>query len=262
MAKVQFVTHDQAAQIEAPRCARGQIESRAYFKQAADPLHLRMHRLTADAVLRIERPATDTLLYVWKGAVVAHGVHLGERSSLIVERGALAELCAVAGPATLLLFSPKEEPRRERGAPHLRLLPRERVPCNRDLAGQGFAGGALHADASAVSCHLWLHENDFYVGGDPVAVHSHSEDEIIFVRDGALCVGNRAYGPGTALAIAANTKYGFDVGPTGLSFVNFRAAAPTYMSADGAHSMNEAEFWRSQTGRPEYIEIISKETHL
>jgi hypothetical protein len=67
-------------------------------------------------------------------------------------------------------------------------------------------------------------------------------------------VGKQAYGAGTALAIAANTKYGFEVGPQGLSFVNFRASAPTYTSQDGEHSMDEAEFWRSQTGRPEYIE--------
>jgi hypothetical protein len=100
-----------------------------------------------------------------------------------------------------------------------------------------------------------LHENDFYVGGNPVAVHSHTEDEIIFVREGELRVGNRGYGPGTALAVAANTKYGFQVGPAGLSFVNFRASAPTYKSSDGTHSMDEAEFWRSQTGRPEYLDL-------
>jgi hypothetical protein len=187
--------------------------------------------------------------------VVVQGVRLAERSSLIVERGASADISAVDDAATLLFFTPKKQRTGEPTAPRLLLLPSERVPSNRDLGGQGLAGGALHADASPQSCHLWLHENDFYVGGNPVAVHSHSEDEIIFVRGGELRVGNRAYGPGAALAIAANTKYGFHVGPAGLSFVNFRASAPTYKSSDGAHSMDEAEFWRSQTGRPEYLEL-------
>ena len=255
MAKVQFVSREMAAPIEAPAFCRGQIRSQAYFAKAADPLHLLVHELAADTVLYVGGARTDTLIYVWIGAVSVQGVRLDERSSLIVESGASALVSAVDKPATLLIFSPKEERPGEQTAPRLRLLPRARVPCNRDLGGQGLAGGALHADASPSSCRLWLHENDFYVGGNPVAVHSHSEDEIIFVRDGELRVGNRAYGPGTALAIAANTKYGFDVGPAGLSFVNFRASAPTYQSSDGTHSMDEAEFWRSQTGRPAYLEL-------
>lgn len=252
MAKVQFVTPENAATIEAPPGA-GQIQSRAYFKEQTDPLHLQVHRLTADAVLHVRDLPTDTLVYVWTGTVAVHGVRLGERSSLIMERGASAEMSAVDGAAALLFFTPKEQRRSDGAVPSLRLLPRERVPHNPDLGGQGFAGGCLHADASDASCRLWLHENDFYVGDSPVAVHSHSEDEIIFVRDGGLRVGSRHYGPGAALAIAAHTKYGFQVGPAGLSFVNFRASAPTYTSDDGKISMDEAEFWRSQTGRPEYM---------
>ncbi len=260
MAKVQFVTQESAAPIEAPP-GRGQIQSRGYFMEETDPLHLRVHHLTANAALNVRSLATDTLVYVWVGAVVVAGVRLGERSSLIMERGASTELCAVDGAATLLFFTPKERSggvaAYEGAASHLRLLPTERVPRNPDLGGQGLAGGALHADASATSRHLWLHENDFHVGDTPVAVHSHSEDEIIFVRDGELRVGNRHYGPGAALAVAAHTKYGFQVGPNGLSFVNFRASAPTYTSHDGQHSMDEAEFWRSQTGRPEYMDFPS-----
>jgi hypothetical protein len=267
MAKVQFVTPDKAAPIEAPPCGRGQIQSRAYFNEESDPLHLQLHQLTADAALDVTSLASDTLVYVWTGALVVEGVRLGERSSLIMERGASTEMSAVDGAATLLFFTPKaqrrteeqrraEEQRRSgKNAPHLLLLPSERVPRNPDLGGQGLAGGALHADASDTSCRLWLHENDFYVGDSPVAVHSHSEDEIIFVRDGELRAGGRRYGPGAALAVAAHTKYGFQVGPSGLSFVNFRASAPTYTSHDGKHSMDEAEFWRSQTGRPQYMDF-------
>jgi hypothetical protein len=255
MTKVQFVSPDGAALIDAPSSGGGRIQSRAYFNKEADPLHLQVHELTADTVLNAGSLETDTLVYVWMGAVVVQGVRLAERSSLIVERGASAAVSAVDNAAKLLFFTPKKPRSGEQTAPRLRLLPRERVPCNRDLGGQGLAGGALHADASPASCHLWLHENDFYVGGNPVAVHSHTEDEIIFVREGELRVGNRGYGPGTALAVAANTKYGFQVGPAGLSFVNFRASAPTYKSSDGTHSMDEAEFWRSQTGRPEYLEL-------
>ena len=69
-----------------------------------------------------------------------------------MERGASAEMSAVDGAAALLFFTSKEQRRSDAAAPSLRLLPRERVPHNPDLGGQGFAGGALHADASDTSC--------------------------------------------------------------------------------------------------------------
>ena len=65
MAKVQFVTPDGAAQIEAPTCGGGRIQSRAYFNKEADPLHLQVHELTADTVLNAGSLETDTLVYVW-----------------------------------------------------------------------------------------------------------------------------------------------------------------------------------------------------
>src|ERR1700677_2988429 len=146
MAKVQFVTPDRAAQVEAPTSGGGRTRSRAYFDKEADPLHLQVHELTADTVLNAGSPEIDTLVYVWMGAVVVQGVRLAERSSLIVERGASAQVSAVDNAATLLFFTPKKQRPDEQTAPRLRLLPRERVPCNRDLGGQGLAGGALHAD--------------------------------------------------------------------------------------------------------------------
>jgi hypothetical protein len=61
------------------------------------------------------------------------------------------------------------------------------------------------------------------------------------------------YGPGTALAIAANVRYGFHSGPAGLHFINFRGSSPTYTSADGLTVLDEAELWRSALGRPAYL---------
>ena len=74
------------------------------------------------------------------------------------------------------------------------------------------------------------HENDYSNADEETALHSHSEDEVIFVRAGSIRLGNAVHGPGTALAIAAHTKYGFFSGPGGLSFVNFRGTSPTYTS--------------------------------
>ncbi|ALJ16380.1 cupin domain-containing protein [Sphingopyxis macrogoltabida] len=54
------------------------------------------------------------------------------------------------------------------------------------------------------------------------AVHSHEEDEIIYILAGEMIVGNRTLKRGTSLFIAANTLYGFQSGPEGLQFLNFR----------------------------------------
>jgi hypothetical protein len=115
-------------------------------------------------------------------------------------------------------------------------------------------GGGIHADAACPNCTVWLHENDFHSKtGTVIPLHSHSEDEIIFVTAGEIKLGNRIYGPSTALAIAANTIYGFEVPPTGLSFINFRAASPTVTTSHGV--MDEAETWISRLGKPPYLEV-------
>jgi len=257
MARVRIVAPESTGPIDTLRPEAGRMRSRIYFNQPSDPLHLTVHHLGANVAWRLENAASDLLAYVWAGAVIARGMQLGERSSLIVERCGSIDINALERGASILVFSPREQPPRQRSGSYVHLLPRERVPRSRDLMSQGTVGGALHADASSACCQLWLHENDFYVAGTPVPTHSHSEEEIIFVREGELCVGHRRYGAGAALAIAANVKYGFQVGAAGLSFVNFRAAAPTYTAADGATTFDEAQFWRSQTGLPEHVNLQS-----
>jgi hypothetical protein len=108
---------------------------------------------------------------------------------------------------------------------------------------------------------VWLHENSF--SGSPegaridaeAGIHSHTEDEIIFVTDGDIRLGSKLYGSGTALAIAANTFYGFTAGPNGLKFVNFRASAPGAIAFRDRDSMDERSYWSSRLPRPVYINL-------
>jgi uncharacterized cupin superfamily protein len=69
---------------------------------------------------------------------------------------------------------------------------------------------------------LYLHQNvtppDFVVD-----VHAHEADEIIYVIAGELHLGARVLTPGASVYIPADTLYGFHAGPSGLSFLNFRA---------------------------------------
>lgn len=54
------------------------------------------------------------------------------------------------------------------------------------------------------------------------AVHSHEEDEIIYILGGEMRLGKRSLKRGASIFIAANTLYGFEAGPAGVQFLNFR----------------------------------------
>jgi mannose-6-phosphate isomerase-like protein (cupin superfamily) len=54
------------------------------------------------------------------------------------------------------------------------------------------------------------------------AVHCHEEDEIMYILDGEMILGNRSLRRGGSMFIAAQTMYGFKAGPEGVSFLNFR----------------------------------------
>ena len=253
MAKVSLASVEKAAVVAPPEGALGSVEVRALFNRDSDPIHLYQYRMGPGATMRFCGTPTDCLIYVWEGAVDAGGATLGPRSSAIVEFGTSLTAIAHSEGAAVLAFSMKTRNPEDRVGGHVHLLPSERVP-RVEAAGGKRVGMALHADSQCQTCKLWLHENDYSNADEETALHSHSEDEVIFVRAGTIRLGNALHGPGTALAIAAHTKYGFFSGPGGLSFVNFRGTSPTYTSADGSTVLDEAELWRTHVGKPEYLE--------
>jgi len=252
MAKVSIATLDQAKRAEPPANATGDIESRSYFNAESDPLHLLWHRLSPHAELVITGEPADRLAYVLSGSIEADGITLSAKSSAITEFGASLRVRAGAEGATVLLFNVQKRRPDDREGHHVHLLPTENVPRSASFHGSEGIGGGLHADAQCPTCRVWLHEQSYAMENKETALHSHSEDEIIFVTDGTIRIGQRIYGPGTALAIAANVKYGFFSGPGGLQFINFRGSSPTYTSADGATVLDEAQLWRSALGSPMY----------
>ncbi len=66
-----------------------------------------------------------------------------------------------------------------------------------------------------------------YEPDSEIRVHSHDEDEIIYVLGGAMRINNRVLGPGATLTIPGGTFYGFHAGKDGLSILNFRPRADT-----------------------------------
>jgi hypothetical protein len=261
MGKISIATVDEAPLVVTPRDGASGVETRALFRDARDPIHLHLHRLARDAVVRVGPKDTDSVAFVWSGAIEAGGRTLAAGSSLIVERGSSLEVRGNDEGSRLLVFSAARRSAELRPGGHIHLLPVERVPRVANLKGSRGAGGALHADGGCPTCEVWLHENFLQpVDEEPAGekgVHSHSEDEVIFVTDGHMRLGARLYGAGSAVAIPAETFYSFGVGPDGLRFVNFRPARPKDIKFKGGATMDEVAFWRDQAGAPEYLPPIS-----
>lgn len=237
--------------------SREQARGTAYFDSARDPIHLHLHRLKPGEQLGIGPLASDCAAYVWQGAAMAGGIELAAGSSAIVGHGTALELMGAGSGETLVLCFAGAADQDGKGT--LRLLPAERVPrMSAESGGSGVSGG-LHADSAWPGSPVWLHENHFPGGMEMTTeqaargVHSHSEDEIIFVTAGSMRLGQKLVGPGTAIAIAADTLYSFTAGPDGLSFVNFRAAMPGDIRFAHGASISETGYWRERVGQPDYL---------
>lgn len=260
MAKISVITPDKAQPVPAPAGCSGLAGALAYYDDEASPLHLHLHAVAPGETLRIEAGDTDRLAYVWHGAVEAGGCTLAKGSSLIVEHGRALAVSGGDEPAQVLTFAAAHPPAKPREGGHIHLLPVERVARARPDAGSGGVAGGMHFAADCATCEIWLHENQF-PGMEPLSpedqqrgVHSHSEHEIIFVTDGQMRLGTKLYGPGTALAVAADTLYSFTSGPDGLSFINFRAGRPGDIQFANGRVMSETGYWQERVRRPEYLE--------
>lgn len=268
MAKVSVVGPDRARARAAGLVAgvAGSAALRTYLDGAGHSIHVHLAEIGAGETLRLGPMAGDCAAYVWRGDVVAGGVALAAGSSAIVERGAVVELGG-AGGAQVLLFcgtgsGAGEGAGAAREQAQVHLLPTGRVPRMAAEPGSSGVSGGLHADAACPGCAVWLHENHFpgamELTAEQIArgVHSHTEDEVIFVIGGEIRLGSNLYGPGTALAIAADTLYGFTAGPLGLSFVNFRAAMPGDITFAHGAKISETGYWQERVPRPEYLSPV------
>jgi hypothetical protein len=255
MPKVSIGSAEKAPIVAAPEGARGQIETRAIFDRDVDPIHLHLHRLEPDATAKIIGSPTDRLVFVLEGAVDAGGVRLGPKSTAIVEYGSALTVTGLEPRSVLLVFGRKERRPEEGAGGHVHLLPTERVP-RKHMQNEGHPVElALYADAQCPTCRLWLHEADVFKPNEVTAPHYHTEDEVIFVTSGSMRLGNRLYGPGTALAVAANTIYGFSNGPEGLGFINFRGNASTTVFPGSERVSDDVNMWHSIAGIPDFLDL-------
>jgi len=261
MPKISVMTLDRARGVTCVAGCSGSAEARAYYDDAGSPLHLHWHEVAPGGALRIDAGDTDRLAYVWQGAVEAGGARLPQGSSLIVEHGQSIALTGGSEKSQVLTFAAAHPPVEPRAGGHVHLLPADRVSRMAPEAASSGVSGGMHFAADCPTCEIWLHENHF-PGMEPLppeqqqrGVHSHSEDEIIFVTGGQIRLGTKLYGPGTALAIAADTLYSFTAGPGGLSFINFRAGRPGDIQFANGPAISETGYWAERVARPDYLEV-------
>jgi hypothetical protein len=268
IAVVRIVTREGVRRSELPPGLSGTAATGAYFNGKSDPLHLHAHVVNPEDELHIGPRAIDCLAYVWQGSVEVQGYSLPSGSSLVAEHGASVTIAGGAGRAIVLSFTAAEGGTEQRPGGHVHLLPADRVPRVAEMgSGAGIAGG-MHFDSACPTCEVWLHELHF-PPSEPMSpeeerrgAHTHPEDEIIFVTRGHFKLENKLFGPGTALAIAANTVNYFHPGPDGLSFINYRASAPGAIRFPDGRAVSETGNWKRLLGgkRPEYLEPAHRMT--
>lgn len=61
-----------------------------------------------------------------------------------------------------------------------------------------------------------------FLPGTLVDIHAHDEEEIMYVVEGEMLVGERSLRAGSSVYIAGSTLYSFRAGPNGLRVLNFR----------------------------------------
>jgi hypothetical protein len=261
MAKISIATFDEAAVTPPPAGIAGNFDTRSYYAGEADPIHLHVHRIARGEVMRLESHAIDRLAYVWQGEIEAGGRTLAQGSSLIVEHGAALALTGRDAETLLVIFAAGRVPANQRGGGHVHLLPRELVP-RVDASAASSTVGGLHSDGNCPTCELWLNENTL-PGGDAITpeqaqrgIHAHPHDEIIFVTGGQIRLGNRLYDKGTALAIAADTLYGFAPGPDGLTFITFRNSKSNAIRFASGGDYVESDFWKPIGESLKYLEPL------
>ena len=236
MPKVVIKTVDESPGVAFPVLdgvsASGPVKTRSVM--AADrPLYLWVHELSPGGSIRWQAPKVGHAIYVWKGSVTVAGQSLGAESVVIIEHQGGTSIEAGAGGATLVHYHQSEAlpNMTAKAGGNVHLL--DKAGLHTRVDAPRHTVHTIWADSHCPTCDLWLHHSAFSVPRPQGEPHMHNAHEIIFVTSGRTVVG-KTHLPGTAIAVDAETIYGFGIDDGGASFINFRPSNPMIrMTAKG-----------------------------
>jgi hypothetical protein len=235
MSRVVINTVEQSPEVQFPALngvsAEGTVKTRSVIPPGR-PLLLWAHELAPGAELRWQNPKFGHVLYIWKGGVEVDSSPMSEESTVVVEHRANARVKAGPQGATLLHYHQSEDaaPLTQKAGGNVHRVSKEGLFGTRDEVRN--CTNTVWADAHCPTCDLWLHRSAFGTPRPQSEPHMHNEDEIIFVVQGGTIVG-KTHPPGTAIAVDAETIYGFGVAEGGTAFTNFRPCNPMVKMTKG-----------------------------
>lgn len=204
----------------APSCrAQGRVTSRLLSPEHAS-LWLVASALAAGTRLVWDPQHGDEALYVQPGggALRVDGRPCTARAAVVIEAGACPVVECETDTRVLHFGSHAPPPAAGGGRVHVTT-----ARGSWELLEPG-RETRFFADASCDSCRAWL----LYTARAQAfesQVHSHSQDELIHVLEGEICLGSLRIGPGETLFIAADQLYQLRAGDAGFAFLNYRRDA-------------------------------------
>lgn len=227
MAKFTTVVYDDVppgTTYQAPREATGVTASRR-LSPPGYSLWLCDSELADGATITWDEAHGDDGIYVLAGELEVDGRRCPQDGAVVVESGVATTATAI-GPTRIAHFgcTDHQPPGDGRFGPpssgghgvHV-LGPRGRF-----LSGKLEGVHAVwYADSTCDTCRAQLLKVTSYPS-DRNTAHHHSQDEIIYLVDGAMRLGAYELGACTALSIPANARYAPKAGPQGHVFLNFR----------------------------------------
>lgn len=183
----------------------------------------------------------DEVLYVQDGRLHADGRECPTGGTVVIESDATAIVRAPV--ATTVVHMGPTDPRPPADGPY---GPPDGPPHGVHVVGAGGTwaqpreGGTSRyfADSTCPTCRPTLL---MVARGDDFAapVHTHSQDELIYVLEGSILLGRRELGPGATLSVGAGVRYTFRGGPQGFCLINYRRDASFQGFVDGRPPLEE-----------------------
>jgi hypothetical protein len=207
-------------------------------------LWLAVSELDDGATLRWATDHGDEAVCVLQGALAVDGRVCPTGGALIVESAARAAARA-RGRTVVAHYGPRDEHPPSDGLYGAPEPDGHTIHVVGDRGWFASGGGEFNravwwADSTCPTCRISV----FHVyssGLDERGVaHHHTQDEIIFITSGAVRMGARRFGAGTALSIPANMRYAIAGDGSPRSFLNYRRDASLVALTDGSAAKVES----------------------